>query len=73
MKVLRKVPIYIIKLYQYVLSPYWPGCCRYNPTCSNYAIAAFNKYGFLKALGLTLRRILKCHPFGGGSGYDPLP
>ncbi len=72
MKFLRKVPIVLVKFYQYVISPYWPGCCRYNPTCSNYSIAAFNKYGLFKGVWLSAKRIFRCHPFG-GKGYDPLP
>ncbi|MGB4191739.1 MAG: membrane protein insertion efficiency factor YidD [Rickettsiales bacterium] len=70
--IFKNIAILIVKLYQKIISPYFPGCCRFNPTCSNYAISAFNKYGFFKGLWLTLRRLLKCHPFG-GSGHDPLP
>ena len=73
MKFLKIIPVYLVKAYQYALSPYCSGCCRYTPTCSNYAIAAFNKYGLLKGAWLSFKRILKCHPFRGSSGYDPLP
>lgn len=72
MKYFRKIAVLFVKGYQYVLSPFWPGVCRYNPTCSSYSIAAFNKYGFLKGFWLSAKRISKCHPWG-GSGYDPLP
>ncbi len=70
-KIIRKIPIYIIKFYQYVISPFCYGCCRFHPTCSNYAIAAFSKYGIVKGTILTAKRLLKCHPFG-KQGYDPL-
>ncbi|MCT4635113.1 MAG: membrane protein insertion efficiency factor YidD [Rickettsiales bacterium] len=72
MKYFRKIVVLFIKGYQYILSPYWPGVCRYTPTCSNYSIAAFNKYGFFKGFWFSIKRIVKCHPWG-GSGHDPLP
>ena len=72
MKIFQYIAVFLVKLYQKILSPYFLGCCRYMPTCSNYAIAAFKKYGFFKGLWLTSKRIAKCHPWG-GSGYDPLP
>ena len=61
-----------IRFYQYCISPLKPHTCRYNPTCSQYAIEAIRKHGPLKGLGLALKRILSCHPWG-GSGYDPVP
>ena len=64
--------IAIIKIYQWVLSPLLGPKCRFTPTCSNYALEAFKKYGPLKGLGLALRRISRCHPWG-GHGHDPLP
>ncbi|MFD3394768.1 membrane protein insertion efficiency factor YidD [Aquirufa sp. OSTEICH-129V] len=64
--------IFLIKLYQLFLSPLLPNSCRYQPTCSEYAKQAFEKYGFLKGFRLMLRRVSSCHPWG-GSGYDPLP
>ncbi len=62
----------IIKLYRIFLSPILPPSCRYTPTCSEYGIQAITKYGPLKGGWLTLKRISRCHPFG-GSGYDPVP
>lgn len=62
----------LVKFYQYCLSPLKPSCCRYTPTCSEYALQALRKYGPVKGLGLALKRILSCHPWG-GSGYDPVP
>ncbi|MFL2629104.1 MAG: membrane protein insertion efficiency factor YidD [Flavobacteriaceae bacterium] len=64
--------IFIIKVYQKFISPVLLPSCRFSPTCSQYSIEALNKHGFLKGLWLSLKRILKCHPFG-GSGYDPVP
>ncbi|MGI6220114.1 MAG: membrane protein insertion efficiency factor YidD [Bacteroidaceae bacterium] len=63
------LPIYF---YRYALSPMFPPTCRFTPTCSQYAIEALKKHGPLKGLWLTLRRLLRCHPWG-GSGYDPVP
>ena len=64
--------IFLIKFYQKAISPYLGhGKCKYYPTCSQYALEAFNKKPFFKALGLTIWRILRCNPFSKG-GYDPL-
>jgi putative membrane protein insertion efficiency factor len=64
--------ILLVKFYQYCISPLKPPCCRFTPTCSQYALQALRKHGPLKGGWLTLRRILRCHPWG-GSGYDPVP
>jgi putative membrane protein insertion efficiency factor len=64
--------ILLIKLYQYVISPILGPKCRFTPTCSNYALQAFKKYGLFKGFWLTVKRISRCHPWG-GSGYDPVP
>ena len=64
--------IFIIKTYQFFLSPILKANCRYLPSCSEYSIIAFKKYGLIKGFYYSLKRILKCHPFG-GSGYDPVP
>jgi putative membrane protein insertion efficiency factor len=69
---MKRLMILLIKLYQGMLSPLLPNACRYNPTCSQYGVEAFQKYPFFKALKLTVKRIGRCHPWG-GSGYDPLP
>ena len=61
-----------IRFYQRFVSPMFPPCCRVTPTCSAYAIEALQKHGALKGSWLALRRILRCHPWG-GSGYDPVP
>lgn len=62
----------IIEFYQHYISPLFPGKCRFYPSCSMYAIEAFQKYGFPKALYLTIFRILKCNPLHPG-GFDPVP
>ena len=61
-----------IKVYKYLLSPILPNACRYNPTCSEYAVTALKKHGPLKGLYLSIKRILSCNPWG-GHGYDPVP
>lgn len=62
----------IIRLYQYVISPWMPSSCRYHPTCSQYSIEAFREHGAIKGLWLTIIRIGKCHPWSKG-GHDPVP
>lgn len=64
--------VVLIKFYQTCISPFTPSSCRYVPTCSQYSIEAFRKHGPLKGFYLTVRRLAKCHPWG-GSGYDPVP
>jgi uncharacterized protein len=62
----------LIKIYQRIVSPWLGPKCRFTPTCSHYAEEAFKKYGVFKGFWLTIKRIGKCHPWG-GSGYDPVP
>ena len=62
----------LIRLYQYLLSPFLGASCRYNPTCSQYGVEAIRKYGPFKGGWLTLKRIGRCHPWG-GHGHDPVP
>ncbi|MEZ4917262.1 MAG: membrane protein insertion efficiency factor YidD [Chitinophagales bacterium] len=64
--------IIVIRIYQLVISPWLPPSCRYTPTCSAYSLEAFKKYGPIKGLWLSIKRIGSCHPWG-GSGYDPVP
>lgn len=63
--------IRVIKGYQNIISPLFRPCCRFYPTCSNYAIEAISKFGLIKGSWLTLKRILKCHSLNSG-GYDPV-
>jgi putative membrane protein insertion efficiency factor len=73
---LKKILIYpiilLIKGYQSFLSPLLPPSCRYQPTCSQYTLEALKKHGLFKGGWLGVKRISKCHPWG-GSGYDPIP
>ena len=64
--------IALVRAYQVVLSPIMGGACRFEPSCSNYMIEALQRHGVFKGLYLGIRRLLRCHPFG-GSGYDPVP
>lgn len=66
------IALILIKFYRMAISPLFPGCCRFTPTCSEYGLIALQRYGFLKGSYLTIRRILRCRP-GGGKGYDPVP
>ncbi|WP_206165432.1 membrane protein insertion efficiency factor YidD [Mammaliicoccus sciuri] len=69
---MKKVFIKLIRLYQRYISPLTPPTCRFQPTCSNYAVEAISEYGVIKGTWLGTKRILKCHPFYPG-GYDPVP
>ena len=75
-KVLRRLPsllaIGVITFYRAAISPLFPSCCRFVPTCSEYGLIAFRNYGFCKGFVLTAKRILRCRP-GGPHGYDPVP
>ncbi|WP_407269830.1 membrane protein insertion efficiency factor YidD [Radiobacillus sp. PE A8.2] len=64
--------ILIIKFYQKAISPFTPPSCRFLPTCSQYGIEAYQRFGALKGTYLTVKRVLKCHPFHRG-GFDPVP
>lgn len=72
MSLLAQLLILPIRLYQRYISPLTPPACRYTPTCSQYAVEAIQLHGPLRGSWLALRRILRCHPWG-GSGYDPVP
>ncbi|MDO4399721.1 MAG: membrane protein insertion efficiency factor YidD [Coriobacteriia bacterium] len=67
-----KVGVLLIRFYQLVISPMFPACCRYTPTCSEYGLQAVRRYGLVKGSWLALKRILRCRP-GGDVGYDPVP
>jgi len=64
--------ILIVRIYQVGISPFFPSSCRYQPTCSNYSLEALKKYGIFKGGWLSIKRISKCHPWG-GDGFDPVP
>ncbi len=72
-RLIRRILIFLIKIYRKYISPLkLRSSCIYTPTCSLYAIQALEKYGIIKGLYLTIKRILRCHPFAKG-GYDPVP
>lgn len=71
-KVLALVLLVPIFIYRRCISPMFPPSCRFTPTCSQYAVEAIGKHGPFYGTYLAVRRILRCHPWG-GSGYDPVP
>ena len=68
---MKTLVLFLISVYQKLISPLKPSTCRFYPSCSTYAFQAVEKYGVGKGLLLALKRIIKCHPFNPG-GYDPL-
>ncbi len=76
MKQLRRIISHLLLLpvyfYRAAISPLLPPVCRYTPTCSQYAIEAIKKHGPFSGLWLAIKRIARCHPWG-GSGHDPVP
>jgi uncharacterized protein len=70
--VVRRLLILLVRFYQVGISPLTPASCRYTPTCSAYAVEALERHGAMRGSWLSLRRLLRCHPWG-GHGYDPVP
>ena len=75
-EIIKKIAVFplvvLVKFYQNCISPFTPPSCRNTPTCSDNALQALRKYGPFKGGWLALKRILRCHPWG-GHGYDPVP
>ena len=71
-RIIANLLIFGLRAYQVVLSPLFSGCCRFEPSCSNYCIEALRLHGPLRGLYLGCRRLLRCHPFGSW-GPDPVP
>ncbi|MCF2601174.1 MAG: membrane protein insertion efficiency factor YidD [Veillonellaceae bacterium] len=69
---MKRVLLFLIEVYRRYISPLKPPCCRYIPTCSEYAVEAIKKYGAGRGGWLAFKRIMRCHPFHEG-GYDPVP
>lgn len=69
---MARVLLTLVRIYRRWISPLTPPSCRFTPTCSAYAEQAITEHGALRGSWLALRRLLRCHPFG-GSGYDPVP
>ena len=72
MKFIIYIVLIPIKAYQLILSPLFGPSCRFQPTCSTYAIEALKKHGVIQGLWLTIKRLVKCNPWG-GQGFDPVP
>ena len=70
---IKRLFLAMIRFYQRCISPMHAPCCRFTPTCSQYALEAITKYGALKGGYLAVRRILRCHLFYKGDPYDPVP
>jgi putative membrane protein insertion efficiency factor len=70
--VIARILIALVRFYQLAVSPWTPAACRFTPTCSAYAIDALHEHGAVQGLWLAVRRIVRCHPWG-GCGYDPVP
>jgi putative membrane protein insertion efficiency factor len=71
-KVLVQFCVFILRFYKKWISPLMPGACRFYPTCSEYSAQSIKKYGVLKGIALSVRRLFKCHPLHSG-GFDPVP
>ena len=71
-KILIAPFVFLVKLYQVIISPLTPSSCRFQPTCSHYTVEALQKHGLLRGGMLAIKRIFSCHPWG-KSGYDPVP
>ena len=69
---MKFLPLLLIKIYKLAISPYWPGQCRYEPTCSAFTAEAIEKHGVIKGIRLGTGRIVRCRPAHEG-GYDPVP
>jgi uncharacterized protein len=75
MNIFTNILIKLIKGYKFLISPLLGNSCRYLPTCSEYSIEALKKFGLIKGIYMSLKRILSCHPIkflGGGEGFDPV-
>ena len=70
---MKRLFLALIRFYRKRISPYTPPACRFNPTCSQYALEAIERYGALKGGWLTAKRLCRCHPFYKGDWYDPVP
>ena len=68
----KSILLFLIRCYRRFISPLFPPCCRFYPTCSTYAMQAIEKYGAAQGGWLAFKRIMRCHPFHDG-GYDPVP
>lgn len=72
MKLFSKLFIFLVRIYQGLISPWFPSSCRHQPTCSSYTIQSIHIWGPFKGVWMGMKRLAKCHPWG-TSGYDPVP
>ena len=70
---MKKLLIKLVRLYQKYISPLRPACCRYIPTCSQYALEAISRYGAMRGGWLAFKRLMRCNPFYKGDYFDPVP
>lgn len=71
-KIIKLPFLILIRFYQKIISPLLPHSCRFQPTCSQYMLEAIEIHGVIKGIYLGIKRLLRCHPWG-GSGFDPVP
>lgn len=69
---MKRFALQLLRFYKRFVSPWLPPMCRFEPTCSVYSMQAIEKYGFIRGLWLTVRRLARCQPFNPG-GWDPVP
>ena len=72
MKIITQLLIGLIKIYKIFISPIFPSSCRFEPSCSEYAISCLKTYGLIKGLAKSIYRIARCNPWHSHSGYDPV-
>lgn len=70
---MKSIAIFLIRIYQWTISPLIGEVCRYTPSCSHYAVEAIGKHGIFRGGWLAVKRILRCNPWCGGCGKDPVP
>ena len=70
---MKHLLLFLLRVYKSQISPFLLSVCRFNPTCSVYAMEAIQKYGAARGSWLAMRRVLRCHPFHRGNHYDPVP
>ncbi len=72
MKIINHMFIFFIQIYKFVISPLFQNSCKFEPTCSSYCIECLKKYKLIKAIYKSIHRILRCNPWYGYGGYDPI-
>ncbi len=72
MKIINYILIFFIQIYKFAISPLFPNSCKFEPTCGNYCIECLKKYNLIKAISKSIYRILRCNPWFGYGGYDPI-